>query len=80
MTTDEDRKPFFPGPNADYFLHISAGFIWRATDEIPDNPQRPYGRECYDRLIAGRKTILPLHHACQWLRRVTGRPDPRDAQ
>ena len=74
LTTDEDLTPFFPGPGADYFLHISAGFIWRDTAEIPNNPKFEYGRDCYDDLVAGRKTVLPLYNARNRLRTRTGRP------
>jgi hypothetical protein len=69
ITSELDDTPFFTPAGGAGVLHISAGFIWRPAEDLPDPEDRhPKRREAYSRHVAGMKTSLPLHMGREWLR------------
>ena len=78
FSMDHDDTPFFGGK--DSFLYISAGLIWRPSEELfePSESRSKIGwKTTYEELLAGKSAWKTLSRCSRWYHQMAGH-DPAE--
>lgn len=77
FSMDHDDTSFFGDPNS--VIHINAGLVWRASNEmiesVDSRHQRERWRDVYDELLAGHSAWGTLEACSSWFHWLAGHSD-----